>query len=75
LQQEQAEIAAEAGGGAGAGAGPAPGEAGGQEPAENVPPTANENKVSDLETLRDSVLEEDKKEVISRIIKKQQQKA
>jgi len=75
LQQEQAEIAAEAGGGAGGGAGPAPGEAGGQEPAENVPPTANENKVSDLETLRDSVLEEDKKEVISRIIKKQQQKA
>jgi len=75
LQQEQAEIAAEAGGGGAAGAGPALGEAGGQEPAENVPPTANENKVSDLETLRDSVLEEDKKEVISRIIKKQQQKA
>ena len=64
LQQEQAEMSA-----------PGPGEAGGQEPAENAPPTANENKVSELETLRDLVLEEDKKEVISRIIKKQQQKA
>jgi hypothetical protein len=52
-----------------------PGEAGGQEPAENTPPTANEERGSELETLRDSVLEEDKKEVISRIIKKQQQKA
>jgi hypothetical protein len=52
-----------------------PGEAGGQEPAENVPPTANEEKASELETLRDLVLEEEKKEVISRIIKKQQQKA
>jgi hypothetical protein len=63
-QQEQAAMA-----------GPGPGEAGGQEPAENVPPTANEEKGSELETLRDLVLEEDKKEVISRIIKKQQQKA
>ena len=51
---------------------PGYGEAGGQESAENVPPTANEDKVSKLETLRDFVLEEDKKEVISRIIKKQQ---
>jgi hypothetical protein len=56
-------------------AGPGPGEAGGQEPAENVPPTANEERGSELESLRDLVLEEDKKEVISRIIKKQQQKA
>ena len=61
----------EATGGAEAG----PGEAGGQEPAENTPPTANEEKASELETLRDLVLEEEKKEVISRIIKKQQQKA
>ena len=60
---------------AGGMAGPGPGEAGGQEPAENVPPTANEDKVSGLETLKDLVLEEDKKDVISRIIKKQQQKA
>jgi hypothetical protein len=56
-------------------AGAPPGAAGGQEPAENMPPTANEEKVSGLETLKDLVLEEDKKEVISRIIKKQQQKA
>tara|TARA_R110000765_G_scaffold388652_1_gene480991 strand:- start:1382 stop:2308 length:927 start_codon:yes stop_codon:yes gene_type:complete len=63
-QQEQAE-----------GAGPGPGEAGGQESAENVPPTANEERGSELESLRDIVLEEDKKAVISRIIKKQQQKA
>jgi hypothetical protein len=75
LQEKQAEIGAESGAGAEGGAGPGPGEAGGQEPAENVPPTANENKVSELETLRDLVLEDDKKEVISRIIKKQQQKA
>jgi len=54
---------------------PGYGEAGGQESAENVPPTANEEKGSELESLRDFVLEEDKKEVISRIIKKQQQNA
>ena len=63
-QQEEAALA-----------GPGPGEAGGQEPAENVPPTANESEGSELETLKDLVLEDDKKEVISRIIKKQQQKA
>ncbi len=63
-QQEQAAMA-----------GPGPGEAGGQEPAENVPPTANEERGSELESLRDLVLEDDKKEVISRIIKKQQEKA
>ena len=55
-------------------AGPGPGEAGGQEPAENLSPTANEERVSSLETLKDLVLEDNKKEVISRIIKKQQQK-
>ena len=66
-QQEEQAMAA--------GAAAGPGEAGGQESAENVPPTANEDKGSELETLRDLVLEEDKKEVISRIIKKQQQKA
>jgi len=56
------------------GAGPGYGEAGGQESAENVPPTANEDKGSELETLRELVLEDDKKAVISRIIKKQQEK-
>jgi len=63
-QEKQAEVA-----------NPGYGEAGGQEPAENVPPTANEDNVSELETLRELVLEDDKKEVISRIIQKQQQKA
>ena len=48
--------------------------AGAQEGMENIPPTANEEKVSSLETLRDLVLENDTKEVISRIIEKQQQK-
>ena len=63
-QQEQAQMAQ-----------PGYGEAGGQEPAENVPPTANEDTASNLEALKDLVLEEDKKDVISRIIKKQHQKA
>tara|TARA_R110001583_G_scaffold4340_3_gene25138 strand:- start:3192 stop:5012 length:1821 start_codon:yes stop_codon:yes gene_type:complete len=84
-QQEQMEMEASVAGGEGAAgapptpgapmAGPTPEEAGGQEGLENVPPTANEEKVSSLETLRDLVLEDDKKEVISRIIEKQQQKA
>ena len=62
-QEEQAALAE-----------PGYGEAGGQESAENVPPTANENKASSLEALKNLVLEEDKKDVISRIIKKQHQK-
>ena len=83
-QQEmemQASIEGEVSGEAGAAtpgapmAGPTPEEAGGQEGLENVPPTANEEKVSSLETLRELVLDDDKKQVISRIIKKQQQKA
>jgi hypothetical protein len=76
-QQEEAMLTGQApapGGGAPM-AGPTPEEAGGQEGLENVPPTANEEKVSSLETLRELVLEDDKKEVISRIIEKQQQKA
>ncbi len=76
-QQEQAMLTGQAPApGAGAPmAGPTPEEAGGQEGLENVPPTANEEKVSSLETLRELVLEDDKKQVISRIIEKQQQKA
>ena len=66
--QEAANMAA------GPGSAPGPMEAGGQEGAENAPPTTNESKISSLETILDSVLEEDKKEVISRIIKKEQQK-
>ena len=57
------------------GGGPGPGEAGGQGGAENIPPTANEDIISNLEILRDHILvEEDKKEIISRVIEKQQKK-
>jgi hypothetical protein len=73
IQSEQTE-AADQEAEAAEGAGPGPMEAGGQEGAENVPPTANESKVSSLEIILDSVLDEDKKEVISRIIEKEQQK-
>jgi hypothetical protein len=73
IQAEQTE-AADQEAEAAEGAGPGPMEAGGQEGAENVPPTANESKVSSLEIILDSVLDEDKKEVISRIIEKEQQK-
>jgi len=63
-------------GGAPPGGGPGYGEAGGQEPAENIPPTANESVISNLELLRDNiVIDKDKKEVLSRIILKQQEKA
>tara|TARA_E500000305_G_C4014879_1_gene234950 strand:+ start:86 stop:1024 length:939 start_codon:yes stop_codon:yes gene_type:complete len=73
-QAEQAALAGPEAGGAPM-AGPGPMEAGGQEGAENVPPTANEDIVSSLETLQNLVLEDDKKQVLSRIIEKQQQKA
>jgi hypothetical protein len=72
-QAEQAALAGPEAGGAPM-AGPGPMEAGGQEGAENVPPTANEDIVSSLETLQNLVLEDDKKQVLSRIIEKQQQK-
>jgi len=74
-EQQQEAMPMEGGGGAPPGGNAGPMEAGGQEPHENIPPTANEEIVSTLETLRDIVLEEDKKVVISRIISKQQQKA
>jgi hypothetical protein len=70
-QEDQAEQAAEA---APEGAAPGPMEAGGQEGAENAAPTA-ENTIANLGIVRDLVLEEDKKDVISRIIEKQTQKA
>ena len=57
-----------------AGAGPAPGEAGGQEPAENVPPTANESVDYALKFVAESTDDEKTKEVMQRIIEKQQQK-
>jgi len=75
IKADTEEASAEAEGAEGAeGAGPGPGEAGGQESDENIPPTANEETLSSLESLKDLVLEEDKKEIISRIIKKQYQK-
>lgn len=64
------------GGGAHPGGGPGYGEAGGQESAENIPPTANENTISNLEFLRDNTeIDSDQKIVLSRIIQKQQKKA
>ena len=50
------------------------GEAGGQEPAENLPPTSEET-IKNLGFLQNLVLEENKKEVLSRIIQKQQEKS
>tara|TARA_R110000744_G_scaffold50316_4_gene108877 strand:+ start:365 stop:2170 length:1806 start_codon:yes stop_codon:yes gene_type:complete len=62
--------------GAPPGGGPGYGEAGGQEPAENTPPTANESVINNLELLRDNmVIDEEKREVLSRIILKQREKA
>jgi hypothetical protein len=50
------------------------GEAGGQEPAENIPPTSEET-IKNIGFLQNLVLEENKKEVLSRIIQKQQEKS
>ena len=74
-QKQEAEVAAAAGGGA-PGAAPGPMEAGGQEGAENVPPTAAvESVINNLEGIKDnSLLEEDKIAVVDRIIKKQKDK-
>lgn len=57
------------------GAGPGPGEAGGQEPAENVPPTANESVEYALKFVADTAIDEKAKEVLQRIVEKQQKKA
>ena len=73
-QEELADQEAAAAASAGPVASPGPMEAGGQEGAENAPPTTNESKIYSLEILLDSVLEEDKKEIISRIIEKEKQK-
>jgi len=58
-----------------AGAGPGPGEAGGQEPAENVPPTANESVEYALQFMANTTSDEKSKQVMNRILEKQQQKA
>lgn len=72
--EEAAEQEATLGGGEEGGAATPFGAGGGQEPAENTPPTANESNLLSLQSLEKSVLEEDKKVIISRIIEKQKQK-
>ena len=54
-----------------AGAGPGPGEAGGQEPAENVPPTANESVEYALQFMANTTSDEKTKQVMNRILEKQ----
>ena len=78
-QQKAAEMqaqqqAAAAPPGAPQGAGPGYGEAGGQEGAENVPPTANENKEYAFNYLINSNSDESTKAVLERIVEKQKQK-
>ena len=72
-QEQQQEQQAQGDQGA-AGAGPAPGEAGGQESAENTPPTANESVDYALKFVAESTDDEKTREVMQRIIEKQQQK-
>ena len=72
-QEQQQEQQAQGDQGA-AGAGPGPGEAGGQESAENVPPTANESVDYALKFVAESTDDEKTKEIMQRIIEKQQQK-
>ena len=72
MESEQEQAQEEQGA---AGAGPGPGEAGGQEPAENTPPTANESVEYALQFVADSAMDEKTKAVMQRIVEKQQQKA
>ena len=74
MESEQAQEQQEQGA---PGAGPGPGEAGGQEPAENVPPTANEsvNLTQTFGYIKECVSDEQTKVILDRIIQKQQQKA
>tara|TARA_R110000824_G_scaffold91939_2_gene223338 strand:- start:1898 stop:3676 length:1779 start_codon:yes stop_codon:yes gene_type:complete len=75
-QDAQAAAAAEGGGGAPPGGGPGPMEAGGQEGAENIPPTATvESVISNLNKIQGKgFLEESDKSIFSRIIEKQEDK-
>lgn len=72
MQAQQQAAAAPPG--APQGAGPGYGEAGGQEGAENVPPTANENKEHAFNYLLNSTIDEDTKLVLERILEKQKLK-
>ena len=73
LKKDQEEMPQQPMVGGGGMAGPAPGEAGTQEPAENVPPTANnEEKIRNLEKVGNKLVLEDKeKEILDRVIEKQ----
>ena len=73
MESEQAQEQQEQGA---PGAGPGPGEAGGQEPAENLPPTANEsvNLTQTFGYIKECVSDEQTKVILDRIIQKQQQK-
>ena len=74
MESEQAQEQQEQGA---PGAGPGPGEAGGQEPAENLPPTANEsvNLTQTFGYIKECVSDEQTKVILDIIIQKQQQKA
>jgi len=74
MESEQAKEQEEQGA---PGAGPGPGEAGGQEPAENLPPTANESVdlTHTFGYIKECVSDEQTKVILDRIIQKQQQKA
>lgn len=74
IEQEQQQDQQAQGDQGAAGAGPAPGEAGGQESAENTPPTANESVDYALKFVAESTDDEKTREVMQRIIEKQQQK-
>lgn len=74
IEQEQQQEQQDQGDQGAAGAGPAPGEAGGQESAENTPPTANESVDYALKFVAESTDDEKTREVMQRIIEKQQQK-
>jgi len=68
MQQEQQAAAQPPG------AGPGPMEAGGQEGAENVPPTANEQKEHAFDYLLNTDLDDKTKLVLERILEKQKQR-
>ena len=72
--QQQAAATPPGAGPAPTGAGPGYGEAGGQEGAENIPPTANENLEHAFDYLKNSNLEESTRQVLDRILEKQKQK-
>jgi len=74
-EAEEQQAQGEAGVGAGPTAGPGYGEAGTQEGAENIAPTANENVVSSLNSIKDKILIEENSEwkykALNRVIEKQ----